>query len=96
MAAFPREVHRSGMNFFRLQAAEALAPQLNLTLEQTYEVLEAPKHAEHGDIALPVPKLNRFTKLKGNPAQLATEIATQVRAHCATAKGDRSLGRTTK
>ena len=79
-AAWPTVAQLSGTSYFRVQAANHLAPLLQITPQQVFEVLEAPRQSEHGDIALPVPRLNKFSKVKGNPAELAAQIAAKVGA----------------
>jgi hypothetical protein len=78
-AMWPQPGHLAGTNFFRVEAARLLAQHVPVPAHQLYEVLEAPRQADHGDLALPVPRLNKFTKLAGNPADIATKIAADVR-----------------
>ena len=93
-ATWPDEAAQSGLGFFRVKAAQLLAPYVQLTPEQMYEVLEAPRQADLGDIALPVPRLNKFSKIKGNPAEVASQIAAKVgQARCClSAPGEPSRG----
>eukprot|EP01113_Clastostelium_recurvatum_P028048 TRINITY_DN3397_c0_g1_i2.p1 TRINITY_DN3397_c0_g1~~TRINITY_DN3397_c0_g1_i2.p1 ORF type:complete len:589 (-),score=192.13 TRINITY_DN3397_c0_g1_i2:39-1805(-) len=46
-----------------------------VSAEQLSECIEVPKNRDNGDLALPVAKLNRFSKLAGRPDELAQKWA---------------------
>ena len=77
-AAAPIVMESSGFGHFKIHIAEKMALLSDYTVEQFYSLLEAPKVAEHGDLAIPVPSLSKFKKVAGNPAALATEWAAKV------------------
>jgi len=75
----PVYIDESGIGHFKLLVAKAVAKVSgDLTPEQIFPLLEAPKIAEHGDLSLAIPKLNQFKKISKNPAALAAEWAKSV------------------
>ena len=72
-----------GYGFFKLTISDEMQKLTNVDSKSIYGILEGPRNPEHGDVALPVPRLNQFGKLAGSPANLATEWAEKEigRAH---------------
>lgn len=69
-----------GTDYFRDLIAERLHPILQqATKQQLFDMIELPNNADNGDLALPMPKLNKVYKV-GNPAQAAAAAAAAVRA----------------
>ncbi|EFA78048.1 arginyl-tRNA synthetase [Heterostelium album PN500] len=62
---------------FEKEIASQFSKLTDIPEEQLLQCIETPKNKDMADLALPVPKLNRFKKLPGNPAQLATEYAAK-------------------
>ncbi|KAJ1910248.1 arginyl-tRNA synthetase [Tieghemiomyces parasiticus] len=56
-------------DFFKREIAEALAPLAGLDTKVLFNAIEYPKIAEHGDLAVAIPRL----RLKGNPKAIAEE-----------------------
>eukprot|EP01112_Ceratiomyxa_fruticulosa_P010342 TRINITY_DN2732_c0_g1_i2.p1 TRINITY_DN2732_c0_g1~~TRINITY_DN2732_c0_g1_i2.p1 ORF type:complete len:587 (+),score=138.31 TRINITY_DN2732_c0_g1_i2:156-1916(+) len=65
---------------FENAIAELLVPLLpKLTFEQLVESIEVPRSKENGDYALPVARLNRYSKLEGKPNEIAAQLAAGVK-----------------
>jgi arginyl-tRNA synthetase len=62
---------------FKMAIAEQVAALAGIQPDQAVTAVEIPKIEGVADFALCVAKLNRFTKLKGKPADIATEWANQ-------------------
>ena len=71
-------ISKVGLGYFRYHIAQGVAKISEYTPEQVYPLLETPKSLEHGDFALPMPKLNSIKKIPGNPATLCSEWAAKV------------------
>jgi len=56
---------------FKRYIAEQLSPLSGVTQEQIMESVEQPKKAGFGDLALNIPKLNKFKKFTAKPNELA-------------------------
>ncbi|GAM24351.1 hypothetical protein SAMD00019534_075260, partial [Acytostelium subglobosum LB1] len=63
------------------QCLEAIATQISqfseIPVDQVIQCIEVPKNRDLADLALPVPRMNKFKKLAGNPAQLAADYAAK-------------------
>ena len=55
-----------------------IVSSLGLKLEQVYESIEEPKKSSQGDLALPIPKLNKYKKLEGKPMDISKLWSEQV------------------
>eukprot|EP01111_Echinosteliopsis_oligospora_P011205 TRINITY_DN3637_c0_g1_i1.p1 TRINITY_DN3637_c0_g1~~TRINITY_DN3637_c0_g1_i1.p1 ORF type:complete len:630 (-),score=181.49 TRINITY_DN3637_c0_g1_i1:120-1859(-) len=66
------------MTDFGYHIAVQVAPLANLTEEQIQQCIEIPKNTTHADFAIPVAKLNKFKKLSGNPAQIASDWKSKI------------------
>jgi len=62
---------------FKKAIAEQIATISGLTFDQILESVEEQKKAEYSDLAIPIPKLNKFKKLEGKPNEVAAEWAKQ-------------------
>lgn len=59
---------------FRTHVAEKLAVLVDRPVDEVWKILEKPKKEEHGQFALPLPRL----RLAGNPAAIAADIAVKL------------------
>ena len=68
-----------GFNRFRVALAERIQKLLPRgEVKEIIELLEAPKNPEHGDFALPMPRVMKMADLKGSPIELAKKWANEV------------------
>lgn len=58
--------------------AEQIAPLAGLEVDQIAQCVEEPRNKDNADLAVPIAKLNKFKKLPGNPAALASDWAPKV------------------
>lgn len=65
---------------FKWAIAEQVASLTDMKPEQALSAVEIPKKEGVADFALCVAKLNRYTKLKGKPQDVAVEWAGKVLA----------------
>eukprot|EP01133_Synstelium_polycarpum_P008033 gene8033-9437_t len=65
------------MSLFEQEIAKQLAEFTEIPADQVIQCIEVPKNRDVADYAVPIPKMNRFKKLPGNPAQLATDFAAR-------------------
>jgi arginyl-tRNA synthetase len=66
---------------FKKAIAEQVAAISGLSLEQILDSVEDQKSASKSDLAIPVPKLNKFRKLEGKPNEIAAQWATQFKCN---------------
>jgi arginyl-tRNA synthetase len=78
-AQFPgSDPERNPLDSFRNAIASQMALLTGVDPKLIWDMIEEPKTKEHGDFAVPIPRL----RLKGNPVQLCKEFAEKV--HTAT------------
>lgn len=66
------------MTEFHQAIAQQVSALCNIPADKVVECVEEPKNLAKADLALVVAKLNKFSKLNGNPAQIASEWASKV------------------
>lgn len=58
--------------------AQQIALLANISEAQAIQCVEEPKNLAKADLAVVVAKINKFTKLYGNPAKIAEEWKSKV------------------